>query len=105
MAQKFRILERTRGVTLKLSPDDSLLHGMERIPGQENQVIAVGCRSGGCGLCKVKMLSGDYRLGHMSSRFLSDAEREAGIGYACRIYPRSDGEIAFCGEPKPLPLL
>ncbi|WP_296058979.1 2Fe-2S iron-sulfur cluster-binding protein [uncultured Amphritea sp.] len=37
--------------------NESVLHGMARL-GKKG--ILLGCRGGGCGVCKVRVLSGEY---------------------------------------------
>jgi ferredoxin len=56
--------------------------------------VTVGCRNGGCGVCRVRVLSGRVRAEKMSARHISPADREAGYALACRIYPESDLVIA-----------
>ena len=67
--------------------DEGVLAAMERA-GVEP--VAVGCRRGGCGHCKVLVLEGDYVLGKMSAAEVSAAEREEGYALACRLFPRSE---------------
>tara|TARA_R110000796_G_scaffold169508_2_gene286359 strand:+ start:19387 stop:19626 length:240 start_codon:yes stop_codon:yes gene_type:complete len=52
--------------------------------------VPVGCRGGGCGLCKVQVLRGEYQCGPMSSKHVSESALACGEVLACRIYPRSD---------------
>lgn len=49
-----------------------------------------GCRGGGCGICKVCILSGSIFREKMSCEHISKAEEEAGYALACRIRPESD---------------
>jgi len=58
----------------------------------------VGCRGGGCGVCRVKILSGDYALGLMSKEYVSDAQQKLGYALACRVYPLSDMEVLYVGR-------
>ncbi len=60
---------------------------MERIGADD---IGIGCRGGGCGFCKVKVVSGDYRTGKMSIAKVSAAEQARGYALACRLYPLGD---------------
>ena len=53
------------------------------------QIIRVGCRAGGCGLCKVQILGGDYDTGKMSRAHVSEAEEGQGFVLACRTLPAS----------------
>ena len=55
--------------------------------------IPVGCRGGGCGICKVRVLSGRYHAIKMSRRHVSETEQRQGFALACRIYPESDLEL------------
>ena len=55
--------------------------------------ISVGCRSGGCGVCRVKVLKGRYRALPMSRARVSAEDEAASIGLACRIIPLSDLHI------------
>jgi ferredoxin len=55
--------------------------------------IQVGCRGGGCGLCKVRILNGAYRSKRMSRAHISEVEAANGYVLACRIFPVTDLEI------------
>ncbi len=60
--------------------------------------IKVGCRNGGCGVCRVKVLAGSYASEKMTRSRISEADEAAGIVLACRIKPET--ELTF--EPLPL---
>lgn len=60
--------------------------------------IAVGCRSGGCGVCRVQVLNGDFERGVMSAEQISAECRSKGIVLACRIYPASDLHLRPVGK-------
>ncbi|MFD1691906.1 2Fe-2S iron-sulfur cluster-binding protein [Azotobacter chroococcum] len=49
--------------------------------------IPVGCRGGGCGVCKVRVVSGRFDFGAMSCRHVSADERGRGLALACRLFP------------------
>jgi len=53
------------------------------------RVISNQCRSGGCGLCKVRIISGTYEALPMSRTHISAHDSGAGVVLACRIKPRS----------------
>jgi ferredoxin len=74
--------------------------------------IPVGCRGGGCGVCRVRVLDGDYRLGRMSRACISEAQEAAGEVLACKLYPRADLVLEVTGcmvksllTPRPAPAL
>jgi ferredoxin len=52
--------------------------------------IPSGCCRGGCGMCKVKVIQGDYNIGLVSKSALTDEERANGYTLACRTIPLSD---------------
>ena len=70
--------------------DEPLLTAMER---QMRRDVRVGCRRGGCGVCKVKVLSGRYRTGPMSRSKVTEEEQAAGVALACRLYPESELQV------------
>jgi ferredoxin len=76
------------------SPEQSLLAAMERL-GRKG--IPVGCRNGGCGVCKVRVRSGTYRTAKMSRAVLSEAEQADGCLLACKTYPTGDMVVHVVG--------
>ena len=52
--------------------------------------IPVGCRAGGCGVCRVQVLSGDYQVGKISRAHVTEAEQQDGYALACRVIPEGD---------------
>jgi ferredoxin len=52
--------------------------------------IPVGCRGGGCGVCKIEVVSGRYVTGKMSRAQVSPDDEARGIVLACQVRPRSD---------------
>jgi ferredoxin-NAD(P)+ reductase (naphthalene dioxygenase ferredoxin-specific) len=55
-----------------------------------------GCRSGDCGSCKSRLLSGEVTMeGYYAPEALTAAEREAGLILACRASPLTDVAVAW----------
>lgn len=54
------------------------------------ECITAGCFGGGCGVCKIQVLEGQYRSGPMSKSHVSDEEAAQGYGLACKVIPESD---------------
>jgi ferredoxin len=52
--------------------------------------IPIGCRNGGCGLCKVRITEGEFAHSKMSRAFVSESEEHDGVVLACRVFPRGD---------------
>lgn len=81
--------------------DQNVLAAMERLG---HKGIPVGCRGGGCGICRVQVMGEavqgkNYRTLKMSKTQVSDNDRENGIALACKLVPLSNLTV------KPLGLL
>ena len=75
---------------------ESLLNGMLRL-GRKG--IPVGCVNGGCGVCKVRVLSGSVRtLGPVSSAHVTAQERANGYTLACRVAPTEAVRLEVAGR-------
>ena len=61
--------------------------------------IAVGCLGGGCGVCRVKVISGSYECGRMSKAQVSTEQQQQGYALACRLKPTSDLLIECSPSP------
>ncbi|WP_347709272.1 2Fe-2S iron-sulfur cluster binding domain-containing protein [Bacillus sp. FJAT-47783] len=77
------------GVTIPLSEPESLLQAALK----QKVKVPYACTKGGCGMCKVKITAGQFRLGVYSKRALTDEEREAGYVLACQTYTKGDTTI------------
>jgi len=66
---------------------ERVLVAMER---QGLSQLPVGCRGGGCGVCRVRVTSGRYRTGRMSRAHVSTQDETAGIALACQLIPETD---------------
>lgn len=78
---------------VEIHPGESILDAVLRV----GVPISHGCRSGTCGACKAKLVSGQIELKSHSIYALPDRERTDGLILTCRAYPKSDGEIARLG--------
>ena len=83
------------GRTIICRVDQSILAA---IIASGTKSIAVGCRSGGCGVCRIKILKGTYRTGYVNRAIVGVAEEREHIALSCRAFPTSDCSI----EPLPL---
>jgi CDP-4-dehydro-6-deoxyglucose reductase len=79
--------------------EEKALSALERDQVKE---IRVGCRQGGCGACRVRVVSGDYETGKMSRDHVSEEEEKEGYALSCRLFPKSDLvlEPAFRRRPR-----
>ncbi|ENY77171.1 TPA: 2Fe-2S iron-sulfur cluster binding domain-containing protein [Pseudomonas aeruginosa] len=87
MDSSYEVRERISGQVFRCLPEQSVLRAMEE---QGKRCVPVGCRGGGCGLCKVRVLSGDYQCGRMSCSQVPPEAAKQGLALACQLYPRAD---------------
>ncbi|MCK9506148.1 MAG: 2Fe-2S iron-sulfur cluster-binding protein [Porticoccaceae bacterium] len=94
---KYQVLIEDTGETYSCDARESILTGMARL-GRRG--IPLGCRGGGCGVCKVQVLQGQFEAGAMSRAHVSEEEQAAGAVLACRIMPHSDLAVKVVGKMK-----
>lgn len=73
----------------------NVLKAMERL-GRKG--IPVGCRGGGCGVCRVQVLSGAYSVGKMSREQVSMDDERQGVCLACKLFPQADLRLKILGK-------
>lgn len=72
------------GITAQSTVMETMLAAL----GRAGLRYRVGCRRGGCGICKVQLLIGEVRYERpIAPSVLSDDERAAGICLSCRAVP------------------
>lgn len=95
--QYYTISIEETGETFRCSSAETLLDGMARL-GRKG--IPVGCRGGGCGVCKVQVNTGEFRKRVMSREHISIEDEAAGRVLACRVYPESNLHLTVLGKMK-----
>jgi len=93
-ATRFRIYVEEVGAA-DCNIDERVLVALERAQGlgQLSPLpckLPVGCRRGGCGICKAKIVTGEFLRTPMSRSHISVDDEQAGFVLSCSIYPRSD---------------
>ncbi len=63
--------------------------------------LPVGCRGGGCGVCRVVVRGGSYETGRMSRRHVASDDPAIVFALSCRLYPTSDLELEYAPAPRP----
>lgn len=87
---------RETGETCRCRTDESLLEALRR---WGKRGVPVGCRNGGCSVCRIQVLNGAYEQHRpMSREYVSDEDLAAGRVLACCIQPRSALEITAIGK-------
>lgn len=61
-------------------------------------VVPVGCRGGGCGVCRIQVLEGDWTPLPMSRNHVSEEAERDGFALACRVVPR--GPLVVLRAPR-----
>lgn len=77
------------GQTFNCKPEEDLLQTARR----SGIKIPSGCRSGGCGMCKIRVVQGHFVRGPSSMAVLPQEERADHYTLACRTYPQGDLDI------------
>lgn len=81
-------------------PCTERLHVLQGMASMGRKGIPVGCCGGGCGVCKVQVVSGHFTAARMSRAHVSAEEEGEGIVLACCISPRSDLALRVVGKLK-----
>ena len=77
------------GETFRAHDDVTVLEAME---GTGGRCIDVGCRFGGCGVCRIEVVAGSWTVARpMSRAHVSEEDERAGRVLACRI--RATGDL------------
>ncbi len=82
----YTIRLRPVGDTVSCRPEETVLGA---ILGS-GASVAFGCRGGGCGACRMRMVSGRVEHGRPSAAVLPDADRTVGWFLSCQARPLSD---------------
>ena len=91
---RFEVLIEDTGESYRCDESRNLLEGMVAL-GRRG--IPVGCRNGGCGVCKLQVVEGSYIARVMSREHVSAEDECAGRVLACRVHPTSDLRLRVIG--------
>lgn len=93
--QQFMVNILETGGSFPCKLGQSILDGMASL---ERKGIPSGCRGGGCGVCKVEVLTGRFSCKPMSRTHISAQDEQEGRVLACRTYPASDIQLRVLGS-------
>ncbi len=83
------------GEVIFVAPGETILGGLFTA----GYAYTVGCRRGGCAICKVDILSGTVSYNRpVAADVLTDEERADGVCLTCRAVPESDITIEMRDE-------
>ena len=82
-------------VAIDLLDGETILEGLYR----NGYAFRIGCRRGGCAICKVDLLAGEVQYNRtVADVVLTDDERAAGTCLTCRAVAVTDITIALRGD-------
>ncbi|PCJ31753.1 MAG: ferredoxin [Alphaproteobacteria bacterium] len=87
MNKRFQISIQGSDKIVTCREDESLLSSLARYGQKE---VPAGCRQGGCGVCKIRVLKGEFETGKMSIKHVSATEKDMNFTLACKTFPKSD---------------
>jgi ferredoxin len=83
------------GVAVECAPGETILEAMHRT----GHALRVGCRRGGCAVCKLDVIAGEYEYTRpLAEKVLTDEERGAGVCLTCRAVPLTDMTVKLREE-------
>lgn len=83
------------GVEVESRPGETILGALCR----RGYSYRFGCRRGGCGVCKVRLVSGQVEYQKtVAETVLSQADRDDGVCLSCRAVPLTDVVIRLGAE-------
>lgn len=91
----FKINIENSNLSFKCTSDQSILSAIERL-GIKG--IPIGCRRGGCGVCRIQILDGSISMKVMSREHISTVDEIMRQVLACRVQPTSDLIIRITGK-------
>ena len=96
MSQRFEIQLEASDVSFSCGEEERLLYAMQ---AQGVASIPVGCKGGGCGVCRVQILRGEYETKKMSRNHISETEEREGYALSCRVIPKSNLSLRLAPKP------
>jgi ferredoxin len=86
MSETYTITLLPMGEVLPCSPGKTVLSAILHSGAR----VFFGCTGGGCGVCKMRLISGHLDYGRYSAAVLSEEERREGFFLSCQAMPLSN---------------
>lgn len=88
MSTYWTVSDQSAGASFQCAENESLLAGMRRTG---TYLASKGCFGGGCGVCKIRIINGQYHIfKRMSSAHVPPGAEAEGVVLSCCVKPRSD---------------
>ena len=85
---KYQVKDAESGTTYIARDDESIFRAMHK---SGRSIFKGGCEGGGCGICKIRILEGEYTVfKKMSRKHVTEEEEAQGIVLACCVRPLGD---------------
>jgi ferredoxin len=68
--------------------------------GVRANVVPKGCHNGACGICRVKVLSGEFENLEMNRKHITEEDEANNIFLACRLKAKSDMSLEMIPKKK-----
>jgi ferredoxin len=92
----FQVTVKDSGQKFFCADNEAVLPAMFR---SRNGPVNHGCCGGGCGVCRMRIVSGEwFAFKPMSAAHVDEADRKQGIVLLCCVQPRSDLVVAGCNN-------
>lgn len=92
--KKYKIDIINENLSIEAYPGDHIVTAIGRVKHNHK---ANGCCNGGCGVCRIKIISGKFSSKKWSKSQVSDEEFKEGYALGCRVFPESDMVIEYLG--------
>ena len=86
MSETYTITLLPMSEALPCAPGETVLGAFLRAGAR----VYYGCTGGGCGVCKMRLISGHLDYGRYSVAVLSEEEKQQGFFLSCQAKPLSD---------------
>lgn len=93
---KHNISVKNKDTNRACSEDKNLMDSLSK----QADLAPKGCHNGACGVCKIKVHSGEFEKLKMNRKHITEEEEMNNIVLACKTFPKSDMEIEFISKPK-----
>lgn len=95
--KKYTVSISNQNISFTVNEGEHIVSGIVR---HDCRHKANGCCNGGCGACKIKILSGEFKTKKWSKAQVTDEEFQEGYALGCKVFPTSDMLIEYVGNKK-----